>query len=202
MGDRTFKVVVLGEGCVGKTSISLRYCKNEFHAAHLTTIQAAFLSKRIGVDGKRVQLNLWDTAGQERFHAIARVYYRDAEGAVLVYDVTNYDSFKKVQSWVKELRKMLGKSIAIVIAGNKCDRQRERAVSKEEAMAYAKTVGAEHFDTSAKLNQGLDQMFVALARALVAKGGSAVKKDAGGRGALVITNEPAAAPAKSGGCCG
>ena len=167
------------------------------------------MSKRVNVDNKRVQLNLWDTAGQERFHAIARVYYRDAEGAVLVYDVTSRESFAKCQSWVKELRKMLGAQIAIVIAGNKVDRARERAVPLADAQAYARSVGAQHFETSAKLNKGLNELFVALTRELLKRAKPAAAALAagsgagrGGRGGLVITDTPPAARKQSGGCCG
>jgi Ras-related protein Rab-21 len=145
---------------------------------------------------------------QERFHALGPIYYRDADGALLVYDITSQDSFNKVQNWVKELRKMLGKQIAIVIAGNKCDLARERAVSLDEATRYAASVGAQHFETSAKLNKGLDDMFVALTRSLLAQSkpataGAGSGAGRGGRGTLVITSEPApSAQDKSGGCCG
>jgi Ras-related protein Rab-21 len=83
-------------GSVGKTSAVVRYCKNEFNDRHITTIQASFLTKRLNVDGQRVQLAIWDTAGQERFHALGPIYYRDANGALLVYDITDQDSFVKV----------------------------------------------------------------------------------------------------------
>jgi Ras-related protein Rab-21 len=196
-------------GCVGKTSLTIRYCQDKFNASHITTIQASFLVKRLNVDAQRVQLNIWDTAGQERFHALGPIYYRDADGALLVYDITSHDSFSKVQNWVKELRKMLGKQIAIVIAGNKCDLQRERAVSLEEATRYAQSVGAQHFETSAKLNKGLDEMFVALTRSLLtqskpATSGAGSGAGRGGRGTLVITNEPSAAAkqAERSSCCG
>ena len=95
--------------------------------------QASFLSKKLNIRGKRVNLSIWDTAGQERFHALGPIYYRDANGAVLVYDITDADSFAKVKNWIKELRKMLGNEISLAIAGNKIDLEKQRHVSLQQA---------------------------------------------------------------------
>ncbi|KAI5633144.1 ras family domain-containing protein [Phthorimaea operculella] len=159
-----FKVVLLGEGCVGKTSLLLRYIEDKFNEKHLTTLQATFLNKRLTLDGKRINLSIWDTAGQERFHALGPIYYRNSNGAILVYDITDEDSFLKVKNWVKELRKMLGTQIVLVIAGNKIDMEHERTVPLEEAESYANSVGAKHYYTSAKLNQGVEDLFLELTK--------------------------------------
>lgn len=162
-GEKRFKVVLLGEGCVGKTSLFLRFTKNEFNDEHETTLQASYQNKRINLpDGRRANLALWDTAGQERFHSLGPIYYRDSNGAILVYDITDKNSFTRVQNWVKELRKMLGKEIILVIAGNKCDLEKQRVVSQAEAEQYAKDVGAHHFLTSAKQNKGITEMILNL----------------------------------------
>jgi len=217
MTEKQFKVVLLGEGCVGKTSLCLRYVQNAFNDKHITTIQASFLTKRLNVDNKRVGLAIWDTAGQERFHALGPIYYRDANGALLVYDITDRDSFNKVQTWVKELRKMLGKDVTLAIAGNKCDLERSRVVSIEEAEQYAETVGAKHYSTSAKLNKGLEELFLDLTKRMLANipsapagggGGGANTSYQGGAGAqrqeskktITFSNEPE--ETKKGGCCG
>jgi Ras-related protein Rab-21 len=100
-----FKVVLLGEGRVGKTCITVRYVKNAFNDQQESTIQATYLDRRLNVGKQSVKLMIWDTAGQERFHALGPIYYRDAQGALLVYDITDRDSFTKVRHWVKELRK-------------------------------------------------------------------------------------------------
>merc|ERR1712142_1118461 len=147
-GKFQFKVVLLGEGCVGKTSVVVRYVQNSFNDKHLTTLQASFLTKKLNIAGKRVELAIWDTAGQERFHALGPIYYRDSNGAVLVYDITDEDSFYKVQCWVRELRKMLGNDISLVIAGNKIDLEKQRHVSHQQAEEYAQSVGATHFSSS------------------------------------------------------
>jgi len=211
--EKQFKVVLLGEGCVGKTSLCLRYVQNAFNDKHLSTIQASFLTKRLNVDGKRVGLAIWDTAGQERFHALGPIYYRDANGALLVYDITDRDSFLKVQTWVKELRKMLGKEVVLAIAGNKCDLERSRVVSIEEAEQYAESVAAKHYSTSAKLNKGLEELFLDITKRMLANVPAAPSVGAGGGGyqsgvppqrqgsnRIIISNE--VEDPKKGGCCG
>ena len=95
------KCVLLGEGRVGKTSILLRYTKGEYDERQVSTLQASFVDKKIVVEGNNVQLSIWDTAGQERFHALGPIYYRDADGALLVYDITDLESFNKVKKWVR-----------------------------------------------------------------------------------------------------
>lgn len=165
----SFKIVLLGEGAVGKTSLLLRYVENKFNDRHIQTLQAAFLSKKLNMEGRRVNLCVWDTAGQERFHALGPIYYRDSHGALLVYDITDEDSFRKVKSWVKELRKMLGTDVCLRIIGNKTDLEKERHVSAEEATQYAESVGARHFLTSAKLNKGIEDVFLDITKAMLQK---------------------------------
>jgi len=118
----------------------------------------------VHIDGTPVQLTIWDTAGQERFHALGPLYYRDADAALLVYDISDAGSFAKVRQWVRELHRVVGEDIALAIAGNKIDLEPERQVDRAEAEAYAASVGAGHFDVSAKLNRGLEACFVGLAR--------------------------------------
>ena len=126
------KVVLLGEGRVGKTSILLRYVRDEFAEKQQSTLQASYLDKRISVGTTNAQMSVWDTAGQERFHALGPIYYRDADGALLVYDITDAESFNKVKKWIKELRKIVGNDIVIVIAGNKVDLERNRQVDEKQ----------------------------------------------------------------------
>merc|ERR1712137_1019054 len=189
MDAASFKIVLLGEGCVGKTSIVLRYCENQFNENHITTIQASFLRKALNISAQRVNLAIWDTAGQERFRALGPIYYRDANGALLVYDITDRDSFAKVQNWVKELRKMLGKDITLAIAGNKIDLEANRVVTLEEAEMYASTVGAKHYSTSAKLNKGLEELFLDLAKRMLERNGGMSLPSGGGGGGLLIGSD-------------
>lgn len=204
-GGKNFKVVLLGEGCVGKTSLVLRYVENKFNDKHITTLQASFLNKKLNIGGKRVNLDIWDTAGQERFHALGPIYYRDSNGAILVYDITDEDSFTKVKNWVKELKKMLGNDIALCIAGNKIDLEKQRNVSVAEAEAYAATVGAKHFHTSAKLNKGIEEMFLDLSKRMLEStslddgfGGTSRGRASKHKTVTIVED---AEETKSGGCC-
>lgn len=201
----SFKVVLLGEGCVGKTSVVLRYVENKFNDKHLTTLQASFLNKKLNISGKRVNLAIWDTAGQERFHALGPIYYRDSNGAILVYDITDEDSFQKVKNWVKELRKMLGSDICLCIVGNKIDLEKERHVSVDEAESYAVSVGAKHFHISAKLNKGIEEMFLDLSKNMLEKAGQDGQKNSTGKNrksVVIVDDSVAQQQSSSGGCCG
>lgn len=158
-----FKVVLLGEGCVGKTSILLRYIEDKYNPQHVSTLQASFMTKKINMDNNViVLLNIWDTAGQERFHALGPIYYRGSQGAVLVYDITDEDSFQRVKNWVRELKRMLGAEVILAIAGNKIDLEEQRMVPYDEAIAYADKVGAHYFETSAKTNENIQELFMEL----------------------------------------
>ena len=109
-----YKVVLLGEGRVGKTSILLRFVEDSYVEGCPSTTSASYLEKHVIVDEhqttsrREANLSIWDTAGQERFHSLGPIYYRDAKGAVLVYDITDASTFDRVKSWTKELRKMVG----------------------------------------------------------------------------------------------
>mmetsp|Transcript_28536 Transcript_28536/g.60222 ORF Transcript_28536/g.60222 Transcript_28536/m.60222 type:complete len:238 (+) Transcript_28536:34-747(+) len=177
-----YKVVLLGEGRVGKTSILLRYVENTYMDGRPSTLQASYLEKHVVLEDEQpknylsanpnrnstkreAQLSIWDTAGQERFHSLGPIYYRDAKGAILVYDITDRPSFDRVKKWTKELRKMVGDDtkICISIVGNKLDLERHhRVVESEEARKYAEGVGASYLEVSAKTGSGVGKVFVEL----------------------------------------
>ncbi|CRL05880.1 CLUMA_CG018920, isoform A [Clunio marinus] len=164
-----FKVVLLGEGKVGKSSILLRFVHDQFNKNHLSTVQASFMNKKINFDNKRVNLNIWDTAGQEIFHALGPIYYRNSHGAILVYDISSEDSFDKIKVWIKELKKIVGNDIVCVIVGNKTDLIKDQKLSydPEPHLSYAKSVGAMHFLTSAKLNENIDEAFLEISKSMM-----------------------------------
>lgn len=205
-----FKVVLLGEGKVGKTSIILRYVKNQFSENYQKTVQAGFQTKRLNIEGRSVTIDIWDTAGQEAYHALTPMYYRDSHGAVLVYDITDDGSFKKVCNWIRELRKMVG-DIPLCIVGNKTDLEKHRNVSQEDAEQYSTSVKATHFQTSAKLNKGIDEVFLDITRRML-KDAQTRNKQAStetqqqhqrqsSKRSLLVTEEVPDQPS-GGGCCG
>lgn len=172
-GDpRTAKVVVLGRSGVGKTCLAVRLIEGHFDNSEMPTIGAAF--RQTEMDG--VRLDIWDTAGQERYQAIAPLYYRGANVAVIVYDVTNKESLTKAKEWYSKLLEedAVGDDVVVAIAGNKCDcMAEERAVPLKLGKAYADNNGLLHFETSAKTGQGVREMFSTIVQNLPA-GGAAV----------------------------
>lgn len=206
--SQNFKVVLLGEGCVGKTSLLLRYVEDKFNTNHISTLQASFLNKKLNIEGKRVNLAIWDTAGQEKFHALGPIYYRLSNGAVLVYDITDVDSFQRIKSWVKELRKMLGNDVCLVIVGNKTDLEKDRNVSVEDAEEYAAKVGALHYQTSAKLNQGIEEMFLSLTQKMLDRAAeqelqnNTLNRQNSQRRNVLVVEDDEAPPAPTKHCCG
>ncbi len=199
-----YKIVLLGEGAVGKTSILLQYTKKKFEPDRQMTIEASFRTKKLNINEKPLVLNLWDTAGQERFHSLALVYYRDADAAVLVFDVTDRTSFDRVQNWVQELHKNIDYEPVLAIAANKIDLPKaQHEVSAEEGEAYAKSVGAEFFLTSAKEQDTIAPMFLAISRKLLAQKGSrggSKQSASGGRKGLTIEDDVDDDGTQGGGC--
>ncbi|CAF3055921.1 unnamed protein product [Rotaria socialis] len=165
----TFKVVLLGEGSVGKTSIVLRYTENSFNDKHIETEQASFRTKKLILDGRRVELSIWDTAGQERYRALGPLYFREANGAILVFDITDQDSFNQVKDWVKQLKRVLGDDVVLCIVANKADLEKDRHVSMQTAEEYASAVNAKLYNTSAKLNKGIEELFNNLTQRMLEK---------------------------------
>ena len=131
-----FKLVLLGESAVGKSSLVLRFVKGQFLDYQESTIGAAFLTQTVCLNETTVKFEIWDTAGQERYHSLAPMYYRGAQAAIVVYDITNADSFVRAQNWVKELQRQGNPNIVIALAGNKIDLVSKRAVNPEVRFIY------------------------------------------------------------------
>jgi len=115
------KLVLLGEAAVGKSSLVMRFCSNDYNENTSPTIGAAFLTQKCRLENRIVKFEIWDTAGQERFHSLAPMYYRNAAAAVVVYDITKAASLEKAKAWVKELQRQANPNIIIALVGNKLD---------------------------------------------------------------------------------
>lgn len=161
-----FKLVLLGESSVGKSSLVLRFVKGQFHEFQESTIGAAFLTQTVVIDDTTVKFEIWDTAGQERYHSLAPMYYRGAQAAIVVYDITNKETFQKAQNWIKELQRQASPNIVIALAGNKLDLANKRAVSYEEAKAYADESSLLFMETSAKTAANVMEIFTSIAKKL------------------------------------
>ncbi|KAF2353502.1 Small GTP-binding protein domain, partial [Trinorchestia longiramus] len=161
-----FKLVLLGESAVGKSSLVLRFVKGQFHEYQESTIGAAFLTQTVCLEDTTVKFEIWDTAGQERYHSLAPMYYRGAQAAIVVYDITNQDTFGRAKTWVKELQRQASPNIVIALAGNKADLANKRMVEYEEANTYAEENSLLFMETSAKTAMNVNDIFLAIAQKL------------------------------------
>lgn len=163
-----FKVILLGSISVGKTSIFNRFITNKFINDYQCTIKAEFKSKIVNINqNSQAKLRIWDTSGDERYRAITRQYYKDAQGVLLVYDVTDRESFEGLGVWLTEIRDNAPESCVVLLAGNKVDLSADRDVSKEEGDEFARNNGIEHVEVSAKFGQNVFLIFEKLAKTMM-----------------------------------
>ncbi|XP_067949169.1 ras-related protein Rab6-like isoform X1 [Watersipora subatra] len=166
---RKFKLVFLGEQSVGKTSLITRFMYDSFDNTYQATIGIDFLSKTMYLEDRTIRLQLWDTAGQERFRSLIPSYIRDSSVAVVVYDITNANSFHQTSKWIDDVRSERGSDVIIMLVGNKTDLSDKRQISTEEGEKKAKELGVMFIETSAKAGYNVKQCFVRLSSALVAQ---------------------------------
>jgi len=159
-----FKILTIGDGGVGKTSILRRYVENKFLKHHLSTIGIDFLSKTLKIKDKEIKLKIWDTAGQERYRQITSHIYKDADGIILVFDVTSEESFNQITDWMEQIKNNVSKEeINLILIGNKCDLA-DRMVEKERGEEMAEKLKIKYFETSALTGQGINEAFEELAK--------------------------------------
>ncbi|XP_056094329.1 ras-related protein Rab-41 isoform X3 [Rhinichthys klamathensis goyatoka] len=163
---RKFKLVFLGEQSVGKTSLITRFMYDSFDNTYQATIGIDFLSKTMYLEDRTVRLQLWDTAGQERFRSLIPSYIRDSTIAVVVYDITNLNSFQQTSKWIDDVRTERGSDVIIMLVGNKTDLADKRQVSLEAAEKKARDLGVMYIETSAKAGYNVKQLFRRVAAAL------------------------------------
>mmetsp|Transcript_49997 Transcript_49997/g.118956 ORF Transcript_49997/g.118956 Transcript_49997/m.118956 type:complete len:202 (-) Transcript_49997:42-647(-) len=165
------KIVLLGDSGVGKSSLALRFCQGRFNPYHEVTIGAAFLQQIVRLrDGSQLKLHVWDTGGQERFRAMTHLYYRDAAGAVIVYDCTDAHSQASVSYWVHELQSKGPARVCMAVAANKSDHE-QKVVDAKAMKAYCEQNGLLFVETSAKTGENVGHLFESLAARVAAEGG-------------------------------
>lgn len=160
-----YKVVMLGQGRVGKTSIARSWVYGDFDDSQASTIKALRYAKDVEVDGLAFTINIWDTAGQEEFHALTRSYYRNSNAALVVFGVDSKDSFQRVQEWIDEIQNNSPETVIIIVA-NKCDLKNERLIPTAAGKEFADKRELQYFEVSAKTSAGIDTLFNHLAKVL------------------------------------
>jgi len=175
--DYMFKLLIIGNSSVGKTSFLFRYADDSFTSAFVSTVGIDFKVKTVFRNDKRVKLQIWDTAGQERYRTITTAYYRGAMGFILMYDITNEESFNSVQDWSTQIKTYSWDNAQVTLAGNKCDMEDERVVSNERGKQLAEQLGFEFFETSAKDNINVKQVFERLVDLICEKMSESLEND-------------------------
>ena len=158
--DYVCKIVLIGESAVGKTNILSRLSRDEFRPDSTATLGVEFGTKIIVIDAKKIRIQIWDTAGQERYKAITNSYYKNAKGALVVFDITKRCSYNMINKWVQEFREVAGDETFIILVGNKIDLSNERAVISSEGDEKAEKLKLmEYIETSALLNKNISEAF-------------------------------------------
>lgn len=165
-----FKILLLGDGSVGKTSLLLRFIDNTFDPDYKSTIGVQFMTRVVKFDNKKVKLIIWDIAGQSKHATYRHLYYKAANGVILVYDITRGQTFNNLIRWLQDARASIGTDIKIAVLGNKMDLEHFRDVDWTAGKLFTEQSNAEIFsETSAKSGMNVEAAFLALARALVTK---------------------------------
>ena len=202
--DFLFKLLLIGNSAVGKSSLLLRFSDNIFNESFLPTIGVDFKIRTFDLSAKTVKLQIWDTAGQERFKTITSSYYKGAHGIILTYDITDKQSFKDIENWLTEVEKFANENVIKLLVGNKSDLESSRQVKFEEGKEFADSLGIQFIETSAKNSSNVEKAFFTLANEIKGrvqkvsdnndngKSKQAVKKLDGGQDV---------SRTKKGGCC-
>ena len=165
-GVESFKVVLVGESGVGKTSIITQFIDQTFQEDQQSTTGGTFSTKSVICDnGKTLKFEIWDTAGQERYRSLTKMFYKDANAAVLVYDITRKDSFEELQNyWSQQIKESSPPNIILAVAANKSDLINQEAVEEEAARAFAKELGAIFVSTTATTVESINELFIEIAK--------------------------------------
>ncbi|MDX1797602.1 MAG: Rab family GTPase [Candidatus Lokiarchaeia archaeon] len=161
--DREFvyKIVILGDAAVGKTSLINRFVENSFSEDYRATLGANIVRKDVNLNNTKVRLIMWDLAGQEKYQVVRSLYFQGCEGALLVYDVTRYSTFESINSkWLRDFKKYVKNEGAYILIGNKSDLTDQRTVTEERGKEIANKIKASHFiETSAKMGENIEEAF-------------------------------------------
>ena len=191
--------VVYGKNGVGKTNLLTRFVHNSFNLHSKPTIGVDFYSKTAEIDNNLVKAQIWDTAGQERFRTITSSYYRGAHGIIVVYDVTDKESFEAVKGWLNEIDRYANENVNKLLVGNKSDLTSQKVVDYATAKAFADEIGVPFLETSAKNATNVEDAFMTMAGEIKKRMATAPAMEQGNKSKITVSGKTESV--KSGGCC-
>uniref|UniRef100_V9LEA5 Ras-related protein Rab-1A-like protein n=1 Tax=Callorhinchus milii TaxID=7868 RepID=V9LEA5_CALMI len=195
--DYLFKLLLIGDSGVGKSCLLLRFADDTYTESYISTIGVDFKIRTIELDGKSIKLQIWDTAGQERFRTITSSYYRGAHGIIVVYDVTDQESYNNIKQWLQEIERYASENVNRLLVGNKCDLLSKKVVDYTVAKEFADSLAVPLLETSAKNSTNVEQAFLAMAADIKSRMGPGTNASAE-RANLKINSSPVR---PSSGCC-
>nr|XP_056702044.1 ras-related protein Rab-19 isoform X1 [Euleptes europaea] len=189
--DYLFKIILIGDSNVGKTCVVHRFKSGKYNVKQQNTIGVDFTVRSLEIDGKKVKIQVWDTAGQERFRTITQSYYRSAHGAILAYDMTRRPTFESIPNWINEIEKYGAANLVLMLIGNKSDETEKRQVLFEDACTLAEKHGLlAVLETSAKEAQNVDEVFILMAKELMARNALQLSGENGPAGSIYLDTRP------------
>jgi len=197
--DYLFKLLLIGDSGVGKSCMLLRFADDTYTESYISTIGVDFKIRTISLDGKTIKLQIWDTAGQERFRTITSSYYRGAHGIIIVYDVTEMESFNNVKQWLHEIDRYASEGVNKLLVGNKADLVSKKQVDTASAKELADSLSMPFLETSAKSATNVEQAFMTMAGEIKTRLAAAPAARSGNLAALPVGKSTA--PKSSSGCC-
>ena len=196
--DYLFKLLLIGDSGVGKSCLLLRFADDTYTESYISTIGVDFKIRTVELDGKTIKLQIWDTAGQERFRTITSSYYRGAHGIIVVYDVTDAESFNNVKQWLHEIDRYASENVNKLLVGNKSDLTSKRAVTFDQGKELADSLGIEFLETSAKVATNVEKAFMTMAAQIKSRMKAQPISAAAPKGTKLTGST---VPSSSGGCC-
>jgi small GTP-binding protein len=157
--DYLLKYIIIGDAAVGKSNLLLRFAQNDFKTEYQLTIGVEFGAKNLDINNKKFRLQIWDTAGQENYRSITRAYYKNSVCAILVYDISNRETFEHISNWIEDCTAQSPKTVFMILVGNKSDLSNNRQVTFDEGKEMAKNNNMMFFETSAKTGENVDKIF-------------------------------------------
>lgn len=167
--DYLFKLLLIGDSGVGKSCLLLRFADDTYTESYISTIGVDFKIRTVELDGKIIKLQIWDTAGQERFRTITSSYYRGAHGIIVVYDVTDQESFDNVKTWLSEIDRYANEHVNKLLVGNKADLVSKKVIETQAAQEFASELNIPFLETSAKDSKNVEQAFMTMAAEIKAR---------------------------------